>query len=153
MSYNTVAEADQYISEHYTSNSSVRTMWYALEENDKQVLLNRGHDIIDSLPLVGCKHDVAQMDAFPRCCDEDVPLAVKHAEVELSVAYADENASEVQDQYRKMIDYGISSYSIGNFSESLLTYQRRSLQMTYGLISAEAERLLQPWISGGYRIG
>lgn len=150
MSYCTVQEADEYVSTHYLSTDEIRGTWESLDEDSKQILLNRGEQVIDNLPLSGRKYDTAQPNAFPRNCSPDVPNEVKFAEVELALAYSDSDSLQIQDEYKRMVDYGISSYSIGNFSESILTYGKGSLQMKYGLISTQAERYLSAWLSGGF---
>lgn len=153
MSYCTVEEANQYVTEHYLSTDEASTRWETLSDDDKQVLLTRAHDIIDALPLTGRKTSVDQPDAFPRCPYKGVPSAVKSAECELALSLSDEAANESLDDYRKMVDYGIQSYSIGNFSETLLSYSKNSVEIKYGLNSSKAKQLLTPWLSGGYRIG
>lgn len=152
MSYNTVEEANAYVSSHYLLTDTERVTWDALDDDSKHILLNKSKETIDNLPLRGRKSCVTQEDAFPRDCATEVPLQVKYAEVELALSYTDGDSKEIQDQYRKMVDYGISSYSIGNFSESILSYNKNSMSMLYGLVSSEAERLLQPWLGGGFAI-
>ena len=153
MSYCTVAQADEYVRSYYTSNDEARVRWESLSESDKQVLLNKSHDVIDSLPFTGRKTSVDQPDAFPRCPDKEVPVAVKSAECELAVSLSDEAANASFDDYRKMVDYGIQSYSIGNFSETLLSYSKNSVEIKFGLNSSKAKQLLNPWLTGGFRIG
>lgn len=150
MSYSTVVEADEYVSTRYISTDPVRTRWEGLTEDDKQALLNKSMDIINNLPLTGCKANADQENAFPRFGQEEIPDAVKFAEIELALAYADSDSVADVDHYRKMVQYGISSYSIGNFSEALLTYSKNGLELQYGVISTQAERLLTPWLSGGF---
>lgn len=152
MSYNTIEEADTYVSTHYLYSDANRTLWEGLDEDSKQVLLNKGKSIIDHLPLRGRKTSTTQTDAFPRNGQTEVPDDVKDAEVEVALVYANTDETEIQNQYRRMVNYGIASYSIGNFSESILSYQKNSMQMLYGLASFEAERLLQPWLCGGFNI-
>lgn len=152
MSYNTVEEANTYVSTHYLDTDENRLMWEKLSDENKQVLLNRGKSIIDHLPLRGRKTCATQTDAFPRNGQTEVPDDVKDAEVEVALVYANTDEAEIQNQYRRMVNYGISSYSIGNFSESILSYQKNSMQMLYGLASYEAERLLQEWLCGGFNI-
>lgn len=152
MSYNTVEEANAYINSHYLETSSLRQLWEALDDDSKTILLTRGKDVIDNLPLRGRKTECDQPDAFPRDGMKEVPQPVKAAEAEIALTLTDSDANEIQDQYRKMIDYGISSYRIGNFSESILAYQKNSASLLYGLVSSEAERLLQPWMGGGFCI-
>ena len=153
MSYNTVEQADAYIASHYLSSDELAQQWSSLSEDDKQVLLTRAHDTIDALPITGRKTDVAQPNAFPRYPEKDVPDAVRSAECELALSLSDEEANASLADYRKMVDYGIQSYSIGNFSETLLSYSKNSVEIKYGLISTNAKQLLTPWLSGGYRIG
>ena len=153
MSYTTLEEANSYVTSHYTSTDETRVRWESLIDDDKTSLLNKAFDIIDNLPYTGRKTCVDQPYAFPRCPSNEVPEAVKNAEVELALSLSDTSLLDSLKDYRRMVNYGISSYSIGNFSESLLTYQKNGLQLRYGLISDEAERLLTPWLAGGYRIG
>ena len=153
MSYNTVEQANAYVAIHYLSSDEARVRWELLNDEDKQVLLNKSHDIIDALPITGRKASVDQPDAFPRCPDKEVPDAVKSAECELALSLSDESANESLNDYRKMVDYGIQSYSIGNFSETLLSYSKNSIEIKYGLISSNAKQLLTPWLTGGFRIG
>lgn len=152
MSYNTVDEANTYVETHYIDTDELRVLWNGLSEENKQILLNKGKSIIDHLPLSGRKTCTTQTDAFPRNGQTEVPEDVKAAEVEVALVYSNTDEAEIQNQYRRMVNYGISSYSIGNFSESILSYQKNSMQMLYGLASYEAERLLQPWLSGGFSI-
>ena len=153
MSYSTVEQADAYVASHYVSADEARVRWELLSAEDKQVLLNQAHDVIDSLPITGRKASVDQPDAFPRCPDREVPDAVKSAECELALSLSDEAANASLDDYRKMVDYGIQSYSIGNFSETLLSDSKNSVEIKYGLNSSKAKQLLTPWLTGGFRIG
>lgn len=152
MSYATTTEATEYIRSRYMSTDSLRENWEALSLADQQVLLNKGQDIIDNLPLTGRKANVLQPHAFPRRQDTstEIPLEVKAAEIELALIYSDSETIAAMNEYKRMIDYGISSYSIGKYSESLLSYSKGGLQLQYGLISQQAERLLSPWMSGGF---
>lgn len=153
MSYNTVAECNDYVASHYLSSSDERQLWEALSDTDKQILLTRSFDTIESLPFTGRKTSTKQPYAFPRYPDKEVPIEVKYAECELALALSNSEAIKDLDDYRRMITYGIQSYSIGNFSETLLSYQKNSVEVLYGLISDTAKRLLNPWLTGGFRIG
>ena len=44
MSYNTVEQANVYVSSHYLSSDEARVRWELLTDEDKQVLLNKSHD-------------------------------------------------------------------------------------------------------------
>ena len=153
MSYSTVEYANTYIASMYVSTDDARVRWESLPDADKQVLLNKAHSVIDSLPVTGRKTTFDQTDAFPRYPDKCVPDAVMQAECELALVYSDEAANETLAEYQKMVDYGIQSYSVGNFSETLLTYSKNSVEMRNGLISPKAKQLLIPWLTGGFRIG
>ena len=153
MSYCTVEQANEYVTSHYVSTDDARVRWEQLTDEDKSVLLNRAHDVIDAMPLTGRKTHVDQPDAFPRCPYKAVPTAVLSAECELALSMSDEAANASLDEYRKMVDYGIQSYSIGNFSETLLSYSKNSVEIKYGLLSSRAKQLLTPWLTGGFRIG
>ena len=152
MSYSTTEEADLYVVSNYTSTDSLRTAWEELSDDDRQVLLNKAYSVINSLPLRGCKTSVDQPGAFPRCGSDVIPQQVKDAEVELALSFTDTEQLSALAEYKSKADYGISSYRLGNFSETLLSYAKDSLQLKYGLISTTAERLLLPWMSGGFCI-
>lgn len=150
--YVTLTEANEYVTSHYVAQDKLRLGWEGLSDEDRTALLNRSYSIINSLPLRGRKADPEQEGAFPRCPSSEVPKRVKDAQVELALAYTDTDKTTAVAEYKQKADYGISSYRIGNFSETLLSYANYSLQMQYGLISTEAERLLMPWLYGGFRI-
>lgn len=150
MSYSTLEEAQNYLDTHYVSTDPAKLRWESLSANDQQALLNMSESLIDALPLTGRTYALYQPNAFPRYPELTVPDKVKHAEVELALAYSDTDATNEMREYKKMVDYGITSYSIGKFSESFLSYGKNSLQLRYGLISPQAEKLLSPWLSGGF---
>ena len=152
MSYSTVEVANDYIATHYMSTDDVRVRWESLVKSDKQALLNKAYDVINSLPLRGCKTDVEQDGAFPRCGSKTVPNAVISAEIELAATLTDIDQMNAVSEYKRKADYGISSYRVGNFSETILSYASNSLQLQYGLVSTEAERFLLPWLNGGFCI-
>lgn len=150
MSYATVEEADKYVKERYMTFETLRKNWDNLSSEDRQTALTKANDIIDNLPLTGRKYSPTQSHAFPRGFNPEIPEKVRYAEVELALSYSDSDTVSAMQEYRKMIDYGISAVSVGNFSESFLTYGKNGLQLHYGLISTEAERFLAPWLTGGF---
>ena len=152
MSYSTVEYANDYIASHYIRTDDARVRWESLAIDDRQVLLNKAHDVIDSLPVVGRKTSVDQPDAFPRYPDKVVPDAVMRAECELALVLSDDAVNDTLAEYQKMVDYGIQSYSVGNFSETLLSYSKNSVELRYGLVSPKAKQLMTPWMTGGFRI-
>lgn len=151
--YVTVQDADAYISSHYLSTDEVAVSWRALSESDKAVLLTRAFQTIELLPFAGRKTAPGQSCAFPRWPDKTVPDRIKWAQIELALNKSDASSNEDAKYYERLWLYGVESYSIGNLSEktSAGSYTIGGAQST-GVTSAEAERLLQPYLGGGYRI-
>lgn len=151
--YVTVQDADTYISSHYLSTDEVVTTWSALSEVDKAVLLTKAFQIIELLPFAGRKAAPGQPCAFPRWPDKTVPDRIKWAQIELALNRSDASSDEDAKYYERLWLYGVESYSIGNLSERTSTgsYTIGGAQST-GVTSAEAARLLQPYLGGGYRI-
>ena len=151
--YVDLAYADSYVAAHFLSTDELRMTWEGLDEMDKEVLLRRSFESLESLPFSGRKTDPKQPNAFPRCPYEEVPEAIKNAQVENAVSLSDSAASEDATFYEKLWQYGVESYSIGNLSEK--TSQGmwgRNATTTAGLVSARATQMLQPFVSGGYCI-
>nr|DAU33418.1 MAG TPA: Putative Head Tail Connector Protein [Caudoviricetes sp.] len=154
--YVTVEYADEYVATHFLSTDELRTNWEALTADDKKVLLLRSFESIESLAYIGHKADFDQPTAFPRCCETEVPEAVKAAQVENAVSLSDNSASEDAAFYERLWQFGVESYSIGNLSEKTSegAWGRGSnAAAANGIISVKASRLLQPYLRGGYRIG
>ncbi|MGN1230070.1 MAG: DnaT-like ssDNA-binding protein [Prevotella sp.] len=151
--YVDLAYADEYVALHFLSSDELRTSWEGLNDTDKEVLLRRSFEAIESLTLPGKKSCPDQPNAFPRWPDTVVPEAIKAAQVENAVSLSDSSASEDAAFYTKLWQYGVESYSIGNLSESTSTGAWGSGSVTaQGIISAKAARLLQPYLNGSYSI-
>lgn len=155
-SYVTVEEATQYILQHYTSVDPIRIAWETLPDEDKQILLNRSADAINSLPLPGRKTYPDQENAFPRYPSTEVPEEVKAAQVENALVSSDEQQNEDAKLYQKMWAYGISSYRIGNLSESIGTASGNAgfttTLLQSGVVSTKAQNLLSRFLGGGFCI-
>lgn len=151
--YVTLDEADQYVSEHFLSTDDVRTGWESLSADDKRVLLTRSFQVLELLPYAGKKTDPHQTTAFPRWPLKEVPEAVKWAQIENALAKSDTQNEDDMKFYERLWMYGVESYSIGNLSERTSTgsYSAGLAQQT-GVTSATAERLLRPFLRGGYRM-
>lgn len=151
--YVTVQDADAYISSHCLSTDEVAISWFALSESDKAVLLTRAFQIIELLPFAGRKAVPGQPCAFPRWPNKTVPDQIKWAQIELALNKSDASSNEDAKHYERLWLYGVDSYTIGNLSEktSAGSYVIGGAQAT-GITSAEAERLLKPYLGGGYRI-
>ena len=151
-SYVTLEEANEYVLTHYTSESATRKMWDETSDEDKMVILTVSADAINNLPLTGCKTYPDQENAFPRYPNEEVPKAVKYAQVENALTTLDSSSNEDIEMYRRMWSFGISSYSIGNLSETVGNASGGAAMLQSGIISTIAQSLLQPFIGGGFRI-
>lgn len=145
--------ADTYVTEHFLSNDSLRTSWEALEEEDKEVLLRRSFEAIEKLPFTGRKHCKCQVNAFPRNDSTEVPKDIMAAQVENAIYLSDTTNNEDVAFYERLWQFGISSYSIGNLSESTGSGAWGRNTSTVGdVASPQAAKLLKAYISGSYDI-
>lgn len=151
--YVTLEETNEYIKTHYPSEDPLRLGWEDLIEEDQVVLLNKSFQTIELLPFAGRKFDPKQPNAFPRWPQQEVPAAVKWAQIENALAKSDTSNAEDAKFYERLWMYGVESYSIGNLSERTSTgsYSVNGAQAT-GVTSAIADRLLRPYLGGGYRM-
>lgn len=155
--YVTIEEANQYISTHYLSTSPIRLQWESLSDEDKAVLLLNSCEALDRLVLPGRKASVTQEHAFPRWPYLEVPRQVWMAQVENALEMSDPGTSSEVGDLQKTWAYGLSSYSIGDFSESQgiasgSTAARMQTMFQAGVVSAKAQQLLLPFVGGGYCI-
>ena len=148
--YVTLAEANEYISTHYLSKDALRVGWEGMSDADKTVMLTKAFQTLELLPFTGRKTDRSQLKAFPRWPHQEVPETIKHAQIENALACSDPSKEEDLKYYERLQTFGIESYSIGNLSESLGS-GTSSAQIT-GIVSATAEKLLRPYLGGGYRL-
>lgn len=151
--YVTLQEANEYVETHYLSTDDLRKSWLMLTDDDKTVLLTKSFQTIELLPFTGKKLKPDQSTAFPRWPCKDVPDAIKWAQIENAVAKGDASSEEDTKYYERLWTYGVESYSIGNLSERVGSgsYGLHGAQAT-GVTSAIAERLLRPYLGGGYRM-
>lgn len=151
--YVTLDEANKYVSTHYLSKDELRLSWEQLSVEDKIALLNKSFQTIELLPFAGKRASKDQKTAFPRCPQQEVPEAIKWAQIENALAKCDTSNEEDAAFYERLWTYGVESYSIGNLSEKTSTgsYGLHGAPAT-GVTSAAAERLLRPYLGGGYRM-
>ena len=151
--YVSLEEANDYIATHYLLIDDLRISWESLPDEDKIVLLTKSFQTIELLPFAGRKLSPNQSTVFPRWPQQEVPAAIKWAQIENALAKSDTSNEEDAKYYERLWTYGVESYSIGNLSErtSTGTYSLRGAQAT-GITSAIAERLLRPYLGGGYRM-
>lgn len=151
--YVTLEEANEYIKTHYSSEDPLRLGWEDLIEEDQVVLLNKSFQTMELLPFAGRKFDPKQPNVFPRWPQQEVPAAIKWAQIENALVKSDTSNEEDAKFYERLWMYGVESYSIGNLSERTSTgsYSVNGAQAT-GVTSAIADRLLRPYLGGGYRM-
>lgn len=151
--YVTLEEANDYVSTHYLSSEYLRVGWETLSEEDRTVLLTKSFQALELLPFAGKKSKASQPNAFPRWPYKEVPVAVKWAQIENAIAKSDTSNEEDAKYYERLWMYGVESYSIGSLSERTSTgsYSVKIAQAT-GITSAIADRLLRPYLGGGYRM-
>lgn len=145
--------ANEYVNLHFLSTDDIRFSWEGLPDEDKEVLLRKSFESIESLAFVGKKAYPSQPNAFPRYPATEVPEDIKAAQVENAVSLSDSSTSEDAVFYERLWQFGVESYSIGNLSEKTSSGAwGRGSTTANGIVSAKASRLLQPYISGSFRI-
>ena len=151
--YVTLQEADDYVATHYLPADALRQSWTELFDEERAILLTKSFQVLELLPFAGRKFDPKQPNAFPRWPQQEVPVAIKWAQIENALAKSDTSNAEDAKFYERLWMYGVESYSIGNLSERTSTgsYSAKGAQAT-GVTSAIADRLLRPYLGGGYRM-
>ena len=136
-SYCTIEYADEYFAGRLHAES-----WGQADDSTKEKALRQATRAIDRQPLKGRKNDPAQVLAFPRYPDTEVPEVVKEACCEEALAILERGNS----QRRKLQQEGVQSLSLGNMSETYITGAGK------GLLSQEAKELLRPWLLGAVNV-
>jgi len=144
-------EADVYVSENLLSADSQRVAWEALSTSDKEVHLKNAASEIETLKFVGIKADKDQKMAFPRKYilheEDEVPQAIKDAQaleaLELCAPTSDTDMA-------KAYAGNVRSYGLGSLSESLKIADAYSFKAV--IKSVRTQRLLLPFLGGGYRV-
>lgn len=153
--YVTVAEADQIVATYYMATDENRIRWEALSDADKTSALQSAFLSLEQLPYTGIP-TTPDSDAFPRWPSTEVPEQVKTAYTLEAVIRTDPSAIAAEQQYGSMLQWGVSSYSIGRYSESFSkggtsTIPAENIARAYA-VSLTALRLLMAWLGGRYRI-
>lgn len=162
-SYVTTEEADQYIGRYYLSTDPIALQWKSMTPSDKEVLLRKAANTIDSLPLKGIKADLTQPLAFPRKLVEfrgcyvvesntpDVPSEVKEAQIEQALVFCGFAVDPSSATRAELQRQGVESFSLGDLSESYGKGSGQSLETIY-TTSKSVLNSLQAWVSGGFRV-
>lgn len=146
--YATVEQANAYVASYYSSTNNIRIAWEALNEEDKQITLNRSEQLIDLLPFNGKPVDPKQVNAFPRYPNPELSLErVKVAAIEL--ALQTNGDTETQDRLNLRAQ-GVKSYKIGDLSETFKDTNSEDYLIQFALDVINP--FLRNWLGGGYRI-
>jgi hypothetical protein len=154
--YISQTDASAYLTSRYLSTDAKLIAWNALSSDNKDVLLRRAADLIDSQPLQGVKVESTQTMQFPRMRYTNyyqmydnsyywpdittVPDPVKHAQVEIAF----DLVSGIS-QRNEMQQQGVKSFSVSKLSE---TYTGSA----NALFSTQARKLLKPYLAGSVGI-
>ena len=143
--YATVEQANAYVASYYSSTNNIRIAWEALNEEDKQVMLNRSEQLIDLLPFNGKPVDPKQVNAFPRYPNPELSLErVKIAAIEL--ALQTNGDTEAQDRLNLRAQ-GVKSYKIGDLSETFNDTNSEDYLIQCALDVVNP--FLRNWLGGG----
>ncbi len=133
--YITIKEANELL-----ACESQAEQWATLSDERKEACLRTAARHIDGLRLSGFRRNLHQSMAFPRN-HEDTPEQVKMAQALEALAIADTQAGE----RRRLQEQGVTSINLGKASES---YDSSNMPYTGTLVSAEAYRLMRPYLQG-----
>lgn len=144
--YATLEQANAYVASYYSSTNNIRVAWEALDDEDKQVALNRAEQTIDLLPFKGIPE--SKEKAFPRCPDSELSLIrVRDATIELALQMNGDTEAQERLSLRAQ---GVKSYKIGDLSETFgeTNVDDYLTQFAVDVITP----FLRNWIGGGFRI-
>lgn len=144
--YATLEQANAYVASYYSSTNNIRIAWDALDDEDKQIALNRAEQLIDLLPFKGKPIDKEK--AFPRHPEPELSLKrVQTATIEL--ALQTNGDAETQERLNLRAQ-GVKSYKIGDLSETFgeSNVDDYMLQFATDVVFP----FLRNWLGGGYRI-
>ena len=149
--YVTVAQADQYVKEHYLSSEPLRIQWESLPEEDKEVYLRRAFEQMNALPYTGRRKNMRQLLPFPRYIWRPSDWNNVYR-AQIIIAY------EALDTARSTENAEIESWKLRGLSEVKLgdaTYKFSSGSAIEGAgsyygLPKEAYLLLRRWLTGGY---
>lgn len=149
--YVSVSEADEYVNSHYLSNSTDKTTWNALSENDKEILLRNACAIIEAQAFNGKKLDNNQTLSFPRIKNGVISNddKIKSAQIEQALFV---NSSEFSDNERRksLISQGVKSFSLGDLSESYSDGVNSA--STKRSVSLKTASFLSEWTGGSFNV-
>lgn len=146
--YATVEQANTYVQNYYGSVDPLRVSWEGYSAPDKQVLLNRAEQFIDTLPFSG--KSLVAGKAFPRKPHEEYSLQqAQIATIELAIQKLNVESTDRVTLQKQ----GVKSYKIGDLSE---TFGDTVAFLDYDGIDPYQFSIVFPflkdWLGGGYNI-
>lgn len=167
-SYVTVAEATEYIGEHYPSTDARVAAWGNLEETDREVFLRRACAALSELPYRGIAFEAFQPLPFPRYFYPGAVMAYRELIAPLAYLYPelaevpdDIKAAQIEEAFElacpssdteksDALNGAVQSYSIGHLSETLRTAGAGTAEAI--LKSGAAQKLVEQYVGGAYEI-
>jgi hypothetical protein len=150
-SYVTLFDAENYINTRYLGGSAPRQAWLHMDGNlDRSRLLIRARDMVDALRFPGRKTDTRQVLEFPRNGSKLVPNDIKQAQIELALWLAQAVTDDSSEDFDRaeLIARGVTSYSVGDFSESL----DGTVAASGAMQCPAAAELLRRFTGGAFRL-
>jgi len=171
--YISLADANAYVALFFISTDAKLIAWDLVAEADKEIILRRATQSIETIKFPGKKYDPDQTLSFPRADapvlplrrentilstywsedwwldDGTVPDKVKYAQVEEAL----EIASPSKDSARKSRLTGAqNSFSIGNYSENIAGGGAATGTPKTVLLSIRAQELLADFANGSFSV-
>lgn len=114
-SFISVEEADNIINSNYLSTSDKRKYWEDLAQDDKEVLLIRASDILNSEDWmwIGKKEEEIQTLVFPRIDCRNIKIDIDNKFKTGLIKIVMQSVSTDTNEYKKLLSNGISSFSDG----------------------------------------
>lgn len=151
--YITIEQMNQYVKSYYPSTDSLRIQWEAMSEEDQEVYVRRAFEQINSLPFTGRPKNPNQALPFPRVNFTSADLLkVQNAQAEQAITLTDTVAVNEFNERIRLRRAGVSSYRIGDLSETFNGKMPSESNTTFFGLSERAYKNLSKWLKGGYAI-
>ena len=167
-SYVTIAQADEYISGHYTPTDERSVAWASLSDEDKEACLRRACEALSAIKWRGVVFKAFQPLPFPRYFGDnwdmayydliapetyiypeltEVPNNILSAQIEEAFELA---CPSVDTDNFEDVNGAVQSYTIGHMSETYKSAEVGSVESA--LRSSKAQKLVAGYVGGAYAI-
>lgn len=143
-SYITLEDAKHYIQTRYLVTDSLRIMWEAADDESLEILLRRSYNQINHLPFTNSPLNKLSVVQHLQ--------NLQYAQVELVLSYLDRATNEELEQRRILQSAGVTSYTIGDLSETFGSATTSLSHSNYFGIGLNAYTYLKEYLTGGYNI-